>query len=242
MAPPRKTTPELDAAFLGLVAQGETSAARLHRRLMALGVISVNEDGDPFVSEKTIGNWLKRLGPQAATRDTSPVWSFAESDSEHAQLVGDVFAYIADQSDFRAWLTRDVAKQVVRVRQVAPDAPAPWAYAIAYSLWRRVVWTEEQAARTDPEMPATSIDYRYVDLVLSARPWLGPERADWCLSLIGKFEAIEGDSDSWRDLWSRLHLLSDTSDGMLGCFGNPWPRVSSSSESRTAQGDNQVRQ
>ena len=149
-----------------------------------------------------------------APPDPSGIWSFTSAAAEDSQFVGDVFAYVSDKSEFRSWLSRAVAARVVRVRQAAPDCPAPWAHAIAYSLWFR-----EIRERASP-------DRRYIDLVVSARPWVSPERAAWCLALLDQFEITEGDRDSWRDLWVRLHLLSDTSDGMLGCFGNPWPAIS----------------
>ena len=209
----RETTDSQEEWIQRLALEG-LSGAEIHRRLKAEGLL---DDPNPTISLRLVQDRKAKLSPS----DSSGAWSLTSAAAEDARLVGDVFAYIVDQSGFRVWLTRDVAAQVIRVRATAPDVPAPWAYSIAYALWFRVA----KAVR-DEGIPPEPLDLRYVDLVLSARPWVSPERAEWCLALLNRLEAMEGARDSWRDLWSRLHLLSDTSDGMLGCFGNPWPAIS----------------
>ena len=132
-----------------------------------------------------------------------PEWSFTRAPEDEAQLVGDVLAYFAHLTNFRFWLTNDIAKYVVTVRRAAPDAPAPWAYALAWVM---------RAFEDDPE------GWRAVDLMLSARPWESPERAKWVSHFMTRAESAYGPA------MTAAHIMAATSVniGIERSKDGPW--------------------
>ncbi|MBA3450537.1 MAG: hypothetical protein H0T18_04930 [Chloroflexia bacterium] len=106
----------------------------------------------PSLVKKTIERMVQRYKPL----DLSGPWSFVDAEPEEARLVLDVLLDTFDWTGGRVWLTRDLARWIVRVRTASPDIPAPWAY--AFGLAYRLLNEQE--------------DGRHLDLALAATPWI----------------------------------------------------------------------
>lgn len=167
----------------------EFGAAQIHRQLE-----SSDELREPRLSLRTVQRMVRELKPD----DLSGRWSMAEADPEEAALVLDALAFLFDETEGRAWLTKDRARWIARIRTACPTI------GIEMALW--AAWRYQR-------LHATGGDTRYLDLLLGARPWEGSEEnRQWfrCMgALASKFpDGVEAASE-WMPMafgFERLDL------------------------------------
>src|SRR4051794_1240718 len=110
----RETTAEQERAIYQLVQEGFT-ARQIYHELGAKGLLS----GDNDVSLKTVQRRVREF----ARLDPSGPWSMVEADPEEARLVLDVSAFVYSETEGRAWISKERAKWIVRVRVTCPTIP-----------------------------------------------------------------------------------------------------------------------
>ena len=206
MAGRRQTTPEQEAAmWAGFL--GGRSGSQIHREMQVNGLLT---HPHPNVTIRLVQSRLREM-QQMTPPDESGPWSVIDADPEDARRVLDVAAYVADVTDGRLWLTRELAGWVSRIRQASPDVPPAWAYALA------------RAYRTLSKQPPEQQDARPLDIVLAAEPWQSEERASWYRELVQRSERELGRQP--KGLWVEVAALLDTRPGApAGSFGSPWAR------------------
>src|SRR5829696_5625872 len=141
----RSTTIEQERVIYQLVQEGY-SAAQIYRELNAKGLLGEN----PF-TPKTVERRVREF----ARLDASGPWSMVDADPEEARLVLDVLAFAYAETEGRAWISKERAKWIVRVRTACPtisDELAGW------------------VAREYQRLTSAGGDTQHLDLFLGTRP------------------------------------------------------------------------
>ena len=109
MAGRRQTTLEQEAAMrAGFL--GGRSGSQIHREMQVNGLLT---HPHPNVTIRLVQSRLREM-QQMTPPDESGPWSVIDADPEDARRVLDVAAYLADVTDGRLWLTRELAGWVSR--------------------------------------------------------------------------------------------------------------------------------
>jgi len=112
------------------------------------------EIGEDRVDLKTV----QRRCKEYSVPDTSEPWTLADSTPGDAALVLPVLAAVAERTNCRAWISKERAGWIARVRTVAPTLPPFAAYVIAGEYQRAEAQGNAKLART-------------IDLYLASHAW-----------------------------------------------------------------------
>jgi hypothetical protein len=168
-------------AIQNLVDEGHGATAII-KELNRQGLLS---EPHPTFHPRTIERMVQKL----KVSDESGPWSLAEAETpEDAQLLLDVVLHIPLWTQGRVWISKDLAKWILRVRKASPTVPIDWAYRLARRYQAR---------------HAAGEDTRYLDLILASQSWEPDptgegmealiELIDWCIE--GRGELPPRDED-----------------------------------------------
>lgn len=123
-------------------------------------------------TERTIGRLVKELAAQASPDESEP-WSLATAEPDEAAVIMPVLgAILRHRTIGRPWITRGLAKWIVKVAAAAPTLPHYEQYIVA----REYRAAELSAARSIARPWVT--DPKTLDAFLACRPWESAEAAE----------------------------------------------------------------